>query len=88
MNTILINNEEFYTVKQFAEITNRSQQTIRRYINIGNKIRKLEAIKIGNTLLIPAIELIDYPFTISGNNNNKVYHFTSDGLVGEQQEAM
>lgn len=81
MDTLQINGKSYYTVKQFADITNRTEQTIRKYITYGNKIRRLKALKVGHTLLVPTSELTDYPFTICGNNNDSVYHFNELGKV-------
>jgi len=82
MQIISINNVDYYSVKDFAELTNKSEQTIRRYIIKGNKMRKLNAIKIAETVLIPISELTEFPFTICGRSN-EVYHYDNSGKIIE-----
>lgn len=82
MQTIKIEGIEYYTVASFAELTNKSQQTIRRYILRGNKIRMLKAIKVNQTVLIPITELTAFPFTICGRSY-AIYHYNNDGKIIE-----
>lgn len=71
---------EFYTVRQFAFLTNRSPQTIYNLIKTGNSVRKLVSRKIELFSLIPISELTHFPFTNTGRNAQvSVYHYTEDG---------
>ena len=78
--TTKINDKEYYNVKQFAALTNRTQQSVRFLISKGNKIRKLKYIKIVGAILIPINELTNYPFTTCGRNF-EVYHYNKDGSI-------
>lgn len=82
MNTVKVEGIEYYTVAGFAIMVNKSEQTIRRYVNKGNKIRKLNAIKVNKTVLIPVTELTKYPFTICGRSY-EVYYYNSNGKIIE-----
>ncbi len=82
MQIIRVNGVNYYSVYAFAELTNKSEQTIRRYIIKGNKIRKLESIKINQAILIPISELTQFPFTVCGRSN-EIYHYNSDGKISE-----
>ena len=86
MQIIKINSTEYYSVTDFARLTNKSEQTIRRYIIKGNKIRTLDAIKIRQSILIPITELTEFPFTVCGRSN-EVYHYNNDGQVVEGVNA-
>ena len=81
---IHINGVEYLTPKTFASTIDKSTPTVWRLIKKGNSIRKLNSVKIGSTILIPLTELIDYPFTLSGNkklNNKNEYHYNKEGEV-------
>ena len=84
LDPIKIDREEFYTVKQFAYITNRSEQNVRYLIRTGNRIRKLLHMKIGHQLLIYTHELTDFPFTECGPSD-KIYHYDKNGRVTEEE---
>jgi len=77
-NVITINQTPCYTVKKFAKLTKRTENTIRYLVNRGNSIRKLKAIRIDSRLFILSTELIQYPFLDMGNGA-KPYHFTETG---------
>lgn len=81
MQTIKINGKDYYTVKDFAALIGKNEQTVRKYIKVGNKIRRLECIKVGWSVFIPVEELTDYPFTSCGNNSQAVYHYDLDGVI-------
>ncbi len=71
---------EFYTVRQFAFLTNRSPQTIYNLIKTGNSVRKLKSEKIELFSLIPMSELTEFPFTNTGRNAKiSIYHYTKEG---------
>lgn len=74
---IEIGNKKFFTVNQFATLTNRSDQSVYLLIKKGNTIRRLKAIKVANRLLIPTDELNNFPFTpIGAGAKDKPYHFS------------
>jgi hypothetical protein len=79
-NPIEIEGSLYYTVKQFASITNRSEQSVRLLILKGNKIRKLLCVKFADKPFIPIDELTDFPFTVSGRNQSP-YHYDKQGEV-------
>jgi hypothetical protein len=72
-----IDGKGFYTVKEFAILTYRTEQSIRRLCAIGNRLRRLKSLKVGTTILIPAHELEEFPFTASGRSD-VVYHYEMD----------
>jgi ATP phosphoribosyltransferase regulatory subunit HisZ len=63
---ITINEINYYTVKQFAVLTNHSEQSIRRLMTYGNKKRRLKFARIGDKPFIFATELQEFPFTLPG----------------------
>ena len=77
-NFVAVNGKHYYDVNTFAEITKRSPQAIRLLINKGNKLQKLQYIKISNTLLVPKSELTAFPFCCSGRSR-LVIRFREDG---------
>lgn len=73
---------EYFTVKQFAMLTNRSPQTIYNLVRHGNSIRRLKGVKIETFVLIPAKELEDFPFTNTGRYaKDSIYHYSHEGEV-------
>lgn len=66
LNTTEINGEPYWTVAQFAILTNKKEQTIRYLILNGNRVRKLKAISIGGKPFVLASELFEYPFIVTG----------------------
>ena len=78
-NYISVNGINYYDVHVFAELTKRSEQSIRLLIGKGNRLKEhLQSIKIGNTLLIPKTELIEFPFCCAGRSK-LVVRFHEDG---------
>jgi len=79
---ILINGDEYITVKNMSRIVNKSDQTIYHLINKGNVIRKMKCIKIEEKVLIPYSEVVEFPFTYAGHNaKENTYHFNYEGKV-------
>tara|TARA_R100001530_G_scaffold47110_2_gene35397 strand:+ start:489 stop:761 length:273 start_codon:yes stop_codon:yes gene_type:complete len=77
---ININGAKFWTVNQFAFLTNRSDQSVYSLISKGNTIRKLKSFKFANRVLIPYKELTDFPFTpIGAGAKEKPYHYNEQG---------
>ena len=67
-NTVEINGQEYYSVAVFAELTDRSEQSIRLLIHKGNRFRQLEALKLGEQLFVKQEELVDFPFSCAGRS--------------------
>ncbi|NIU83373.1 MAG: helix-turn-helix domain-containing protein [Candidatus Thorarchaeota archaeon] len=84
---ISLDKELVYTVRQFAAITEKSDQTIINLVNKGNRIRKLKAIKIGRKVFIKASELTEFPFTCSGKSGN-IYYYNKNGSINEQKSTL
>ncbi len=80
---IKIEDEYYYTVKQFAVLTNRTEQSVRTLILKGNKLRKLKCIKFAGKPFIPAAEFTAFPFTVAGRNQTPYYY----NLKGEVVNA-
>lgn len=81
-----INGQDFWTVKQFSELTGRTEYTIRLLSNKGNSIRKLSSKSINSRKYIFAQELLDFPFTITGRPTEEGYKsekFYLDEKTGE-----
>ena len=82
LDPIQIGGDRFYTVSQFAAITNRSDQSVYKLIKQGNSMRKLNAIKVAQRVLIPAEEVTEFPFTgIGPNSNERIYHYNNEGEI-------
>jgi len=64
--TINIDGTDYWLVTQFSKLTNRSSVSIRALVNRGNRIRKLKAIRINDSVFIEAQELFEYPFVLPG----------------------
>ena len=77
-NVITIDGEDYFTIKEFARLTHRTEQSVRLLISHGNRIRKLEARHVSKTVLIPLSELTEYIFTSSGKSR-LVYQYDEDG---------
>ena len=84
LSIIEINGESFYTVKQFAVLTNRTEQSVRFLITKGNRIRKLLVKRIAGRPFIFADELTDFPFTVAGKSED-VFHYNAKGKVVEDK---
>lgn len=85
MTPIEIDKEFFYSVQQFAILTNRTEQTVKYLMSKGNRVRKLRTKKIGTCSWVYATELTDFPFTYTGTGDleSKVYHYNEKGEVIE-----
>jgi hypothetical protein len=77
---IEINGDKYYSVKQFAHMTHRTEQSVRLLMLKGNKIRKLECHHFAGKPFIPVEELTDFPFTVAGRNQEP-YHYDEEGVV-------
>ena len=78
----MVDGELMLTIKDFAIIVNKSEQTIRGYMRFGNRIRKMKMRRIVGKPMIPFSELMEFPFTISGHfTEADVYHYSEEGVV-------
>jgi len=75
----VINGERFLTVKHFAWLTKRSEQSVRFLMIKGNRVRKLKSVHIIGRALIPVAELTGFPFTLPGRKGKSIYHYTEEG---------
>ena len=53
--------DAYYTVKKFAKLVGRTEQTIRRLITHGNIIRKLDVNTQFGHIMIPVSEYTEFP---------------------------
>jgi len=79
--TEVINGKRYFTVKNFAIATNRSEPSVRFLMSYGNRIRKLNTEYIMDKPLIPYAELTEFPFTLPGRNSDEVYHYDAEGNI-------
>jgi hypothetical protein len=66
---ININGKDYWTVRQFAKLTNREEHSIRYLIIKGNRIRQLKSLTVGGKPFIEADELFNFPFVTTGRPN-------------------
>ena len=85
LDAISINGEFYFTVKQFALLTNRTEQSVRFLITKGNRVRKLLINRIANKPFVFANELTDFPFTVAGKSED-VYHYNEKGEIEEEEK--
>ena len=71
---VKIDDKYYYTVKQFALLTNHSEQSIRRLFKLGNKKRCLKVEYHATKPFIPVSELSEFPFTVTGTSE-EVYFY-------------
>jgi len=86
--TQVINGVECYSVQVFAEIVNRSDQTIRKMILYGNRLNKMGTVKIGRSVFIPKTELTSFKFTLPGTDS-RYFVFDEQGtehMIYEYQD--
>lgn len=57
-----INGEDYYDINQFAAIVGRHASHVSMLFNKGNKIRKLNGIRIAGKPMICAAEVTEFPF--------------------------
>lgn len=77
------------TIKNFSDLTKRSESSIRHLIIKGNIIRKLRTVYVGDKPLIPVEELYEFPFVKNGRPNEfgflvTKYRHTDNGLIQEE----
>lgn len=88
-----IEGEEYYTVKQFSQLTEKTEGTIRVLISKGNRIRKLKVHHIAGKPFILARELFEYPFVITGRPAGigdavERYYIDDDGNLTMKEELI
>lgn len=79
----IINEEKYFTVKNFALATSRSEQNVRFLMSYGNRIRKINIVYFAGKPMIPFSELTEYPFTMPGRNSATIYHYNIQGIIKE-----
>lgn len=77
-----VGKKEYYTVRQFADITGRTVQSVRNLVTKGNRIRKLKMEKIAGRPMILSSELTEFPFTLPGNIRT-IYHYDKNGNIAK-----
>lgn len=86
MITFKIGEYEYIHIQDFADITGRSKQAIRRLIEDGNSMRRMKSLRDKSRLLIPLLELAGFPFVKQGKqmSGRDIYHyFAHDVKTGE-----
>ena len=84
---VKINGVDYITVREMSTIVNKSDQTIYNLITHGNSIRTMKCLKLGQSVLIPYTEVVEFPFTWPGNNaSDNVYHYTYDGKIINEKD--
>ncbi len=78
VNTIDINGSAYYDLQTFADLTNRSAQSIRLLVGKGNRFRKIGSIHVGRLIFISKNELVEFPFAQAGRSK-LVDRFKADG---------
>jgi len=73
--------KEYYSISEFAKLTNRTWQSVYRLAIKGNRMRKLIHKQFFGKLFILADELVEFPFTVSGRNNKEIFHYDKNGKV-------
>lgn len=77
---------EYIHIQDFAEITGRSKQAIRRLIEDGNSVRRLKATRDRSRLMVPVMELVGFPFVNQGKqmNGTDIYHYVAEDTSDDQ----
>jgi hypothetical protein len=64
--TVNINGKEYWTIKSFAALSQRTERVVRKLVVDGNRQRKLNAITLNGRVYIEQDELFEFPFTTGG----------------------
>ena len=64
--TVNINGREYWTIKSFSLLTQRTERVIRKLVIDGNRQRKLKALTINGRVYVEQDELFEFPFTTGG----------------------
>lgn len=77
----VIEGKEYYPLRVFAKLVNKSEGSLRYLMFKGNRIRKLKYIEAPlGKYNIPIEEYHEFPFTSAGRYaTDKVYHFNKEG---------
>jgi hypothetical protein len=88
---VILNGEQFWTIKQFSRLTGRSAESIRSLIIRGNRIRRLKCCHFEDRPYVIAKELFDFPFTDKGRPSEVgffIYRYKlEDGELVVQEEV-
>ena len=63
-----IDNIDYYSVRVFAHLTKRSEQSVRKLTLHGNRLGLLKSIKMARSVFIPCSELVNYNFCLAGTS--------------------
>ena len=74
----ILDSQYYYTVKKFARLVSRTEETIRHLITHGNIIRRLTAHSKYGQYMIPISEYTDFPFCEPGRGG----HYSTYNLDG------
>lgn len=79
--TYTLQNEQYYHIKEFAQLANMSVQAVRYLCFNGNKCRRLNCLYEGSRLYIKASELQEFPFMKGGHASclREIYHYKEEG---------
>lgn len=80
ISPIEIQGKKVFTVRQFAAIIEKSDQTVLSLMHKGNRIRKLKFIKVAGKPYVLAEELTKFPFTCCGKGTD-IYYYNKDGGI-------
>ena len=63
---VVLNGQQYWTIKQFSRLTGRSAESVRTLITRGNRIRRLKSCYFEDRPYVVADELFNFPFTDKG----------------------
>ena len=72
--TVFHNGKKYYSVKKAAELSKRSELSIRLLLHKGNRLGLLPHIKVNSTVLIPTEQFHKFPFTTVGRSSVVNYY--------------
>ena len=75
-----IEGKSYFTIKEFAALTNRGRDSVWSLMLKGNRLRKLHYKRFFGKPFICADELTEFPFTVRGRSLD-IYHYDKNGKV-------
>lgn len=79
---VILDGKEYYTIRQFCTMVDKSENAIYRLIAKGNCFRKLRSVRVGATPLVETREVTAFPFTGAGRYpRREVFHYDMEGNV-------
>ena len=88
-----IDKAHYWSITQFCELTEKSNQCIRRLCNYGNVSRQMKSRIFGKELFIRAEELTEYPFLTrgrvskEGDSTCQKFSISQDGEITSYMEV-